>query len=746
MLTQSGLGHPSTVKNVNVLASVVAFMTILVKDELTLASLPLEDGESLVQCWAFLAVYMQGPCKENQEYLLQSSPMVELFRKTLKVHLVVPLTAHPVDNDGVHIVVEKLLKGHATKAMVSALEGRMTSASIKRLCSGLEVGAIKRRLVVHKHVQDVTWDERFLEEGLDLITLAKVAFGASFDVADMPVRVKRVNFVSEDAYVVAKRAWQESMRFYTAHAFFASMHHSVEIWWGADIGIETVYFALPSHCRMLACLGPKKDRLLNELNYKSNDRLKQFVKATYGFDQEMQHMEVLSTFKLYNVVRPYIPHFKTASFFLAISMNIIMVISVVAVARDDTRTHFIMKPQPLLDAQTVMGNFQVFFSLCVLMFILVISVPLVFRRRWNVRTKHAMLEYKLHRSIGSLDSVLDLDELKIQVEVRVEQSRVWWAHLHASYGTFGKLICLVLLLQFTLMQATPNLPSWLPGTKQTFVFYFNCLTHRSSYPIVVALLMLPFIQSTRMYLENGSGYGAFIFTALYDVVLDKYTAFYFFYFAISVGGLIVHPFMYMFHLFDIVMMSPTLQNVVASVTKPGRVLLLTTLLGLCGIYFFAMLLFFVQPTDAVDQVNHVAYCKTLMDCFALCVHRGIPHIGGVGYILSDGFHNPPQFMDRMHYWSRIVYDVAFFAFAVIMLNMIFGITVDTFSDLRTDSADRAELKMNQCFVCGQARAVFDNHYIQRGLPNGFQKHIDEEHNMYEKCLSCEGWQRLLSVT
>ncbi|ETV82851.1 hypothetical protein, variant [Aphanomyces astaci] len=714
MLTQSGLGHPSTVKNVNILASVVAFMSILVKDELTLASLPLEDGESLVQCWAFLAVYMQGPCKENQEYLLQSSPMVELFRKTLKVHLVVPLTAHPVDNDGVQIVVEKLLKGHATKAMVSALEGRMTSASITRLCSGLEVGAIKRRLVeIHeqfqlekdKHVQDVTWDERFLEEGLDLITLAKVAFGASFDVADMPMRVKRVNFVSEDAYVVAKRAWQESMRFYTAHAFFASMHHSVEIWWGADIGIETVYFALPSHCRMLACLGPKKDRLLNELNYKSNDRLKQFVKATYGFDQEMQHMEVLSTFKLYNVVRPYIPHFKTASFFLAISMNVIMV---VAVARDDTRTHFIMKPQPLFDAQTVMGNFQVFFSLCVLMFILVISVPLVFRRRWNVRTKHAMLEYKLHRSIGSLDSVLDLDELKIQVEVRVEQSRVWWAHLHASYGTFGKLICLVLLLQFTLMQATPNLPSWLP----------------------VALLMLPFIQSTRMYLENGSGYGAFIFTALYDVVLDKYTAFYFFYFAISVGGLIVHPFMYMFHLFDIVMMSPTLQNVVASVTKPGRVLLLTTLLGLCGIYFFAMLLFFAQPTDAVDQVNHVAYCKTLMDCFALCVHRGIPHIGGVGYILSDGFHNPPQFLDRTHYWSRIVYDVAFFAFAVIMLNMIFGITVDTFSDLRTDSADRAELKMNQCFVCGQARAVFDNHYIQRGLPNGFQKHIDEEHNMW----------------
>ncbi|ETW10334.1 hypothetical protein H310_00660 [Aphanomyces invadans] len=721
MLHQGSLGGPvSTTVHVNVLASVVAFMSILVKDELTLTSLGVEDGASLVQCWAFLGVYMQGPCRMNQEYLLQSSSMVELFRKSLKVHVSVPQTAQrtTLTDDGANLVIEKSLKAHAAKAMVSALEGRMasfaTSPAIARLRSGLELGGIKRRLVeIHeqfltekdRHVDDLTWDERFLEEGVHLFTLAKVVFGAAFASIAVPPVVKRAKYVSEDAFDDAKVAWQRVMRDYTAHTFFAAMHHSVEIWWGATVGLETVYFALPSHCRMLSCLGPKKDRLLNELNYKSSDRLKQFVKATAAFDQEMQHMEVLSTFMLYNLVRPYIPHFKTASFFLAMSMNIIML---VAVARDGTRSAYNMESVPLLNAQQFMGSLQVFFSFCVLMFILVISVPLVFRSRWNVRTKQAMLEYKEHRARRSLDTLLDLDDIKMQVEARVEQSRVWWAHLHASYGTFGKLICLVLLLQFTLMQAAPDLPWWLP----------------------VVLLMLPFIQSTRVYVDKSSGYGAFVFTALYDLVLDKYSAFYFVYFAISVGGLYLHPVVYVLHLFDVVMMSPTLQNVVASVTKPGRVLLLTTLLGMCGIYFFAMLLFFLLPADALDDEHHAPYCQTLIDCFSLCVHRGVPHIGGVGYILSDGFHNPPKFHDRAHYWSRFVYDVAFFAFAVIMLNMIFGITVDTFSDLRTDSAERAELRMNQCFVCGQARAVFDQHYIQRGLPNGFNKHIDEEHNMW----------------
>ncbi|RHY34707.1 hypothetical protein DYB32_000719 [Aphanomyces invadans] len=710
MLDQSYVGNANSV---NILQTVTAYLAILVKDELQLQNMTATDCASLNQCWEFLVETMQGPCSPNQEFLM-GSVMVEIFRKTIKAQINV---RPPEDDDASDELpsadLVKSLKSNAVKAMVSLLEGRTNDQVQVRLRSTLEMKAIKNRLVeIHEqfqaekeqHKSDVTWDERFLQEGVALFTLATSVFppkSAAGDESFAPVArtpadpttkpPKRGDFASESAYRSARDMWKRDATYAKVYAFFDAMHCSIELWWGVgEPRLDKVYFPKASHCRMLRYLKAKKNRLLNDLDYKSTERLKQFTSAASGFNEEMQHIENLSNFFLYNMVRPYIPHFKNISFLLAIFMNLIMV------------------------------------------FMVVISGPLIFRARLNAMLKNSMDTYKLKKTYMKQDNsefdikaaiqtidlknAMQLENMTGQVKNGVKwgkKSIVQLAknsvHFVRSYLPFMKMIFLMYLLQFTLLQAFPDFPNWVP----------------------FLVLFLPFVRNTREYLEKSSSWVGLLYTFVYDVIFDKITAFYSVYLVTAFCATMVHPIFYGYHLLDLVIMSPSLQNVVRAVTKPGRALALTCLLGLFVIYFYTMLLFFFNPNDSTDDDTHIEYCSTLMDCFLTVVHRGLISGGGIGDYLTSGLNHPPNINVRTEYWLRILYDLSFFVLVIVLLlNIIFGITIDTFGDLRTETNEREDLKRNQCFVCGLPRDVFDNHYMQLGISNGFEKHITEDHNMW----------------
>jgi len=60
----------------------------------------------------------------------------------------------------------------------------------------------------------------------------------------------------------------------------------------------------------------------------------------------------------------------------------------------------------------------------------------------------------------------------------------------------------------------------------------------------------------------------------------------------------------------------------------------------------------------------------------------------------------------------------------VLLNVIFGIIIDTFGQLRTEAASKRYSMENACFICGVDRFTFDT---QGG---GFKRHITEDHNMW----------------
>lgn len=66
------------------------------------------------------------------------------------------------------------------------------------------------------------------------------------------------------------------------------------------------------------------------------------------------------------------------------------------------------------------------------------------------------------------------------------------------------------------------------------------------------------------------------------------------------------------------------------------------------------------------------------------------------------------------------------AIRFVLLNVIRGITVDTFSELRVAKIEKTRDIMETCFICGLDKQIFDRDKASRG----FRAHIKKEHNMW----------------
>lgn len=52
--------------------------------------------------------------------------------------------------------------------------------------------------------------------------------------------------------------------------------------------------------------------------------------------------------------------------------------------------------------------------------------------------------------------------------------------------------------------------------------------------------------------------------------------------------------------------------------------------------------------------------------------------------------------------ARVIYDLLFFFIVIIIvLNLIFGVIIDTFADLRSEKQKKEEILKTTCFICGK---------------------------------------------
>ena len=91
---------------------------------------------------------------------------------------------------------------------------------------------------------------------------------------------------------------------------------------------------------------------------------------------------------------------------------------------------------------------------------------------------------------------------------------------------------------------------------------------------------------------------------------------------------------------------------------------------------------------------------TLWMCIITTLNQGLRNGGGIGDVLR-----PPSSTEPF-YTLRLIYDMLFFfVVIIIVLNLIFGVIIDTFADLRSEKQNKEEVIKNTCFICGLERKV-----------------------------------------
>lgn len=61
-----------------------------------------------------------------------------------------------------------------------------------------------------------------------------------------------------------------------------------------------------------------------------------------------------------------------------------------------------------------------------------------------------------------------------------------------------------------------------------------------------------------------------------------------------------------------------------------------------------------------------------------------------------------HFLQEPLFAARVVYDLLFFFMVIIIvLNLIFGVIIDTFADLRSEKQKKEEVLKTTCFICGK---------------------------------------------
>ena len=174
----------------------------------------------------------------------------------------------------------------------------------------------------------------------------------------------------------------------------------------------------------------------------------------------------------------------------------------------------------------------------------------------------------------------------------------------------------------------------------------------------------------------------------YSFLKESYPIFFVIHILSTILGLTVNPFFLTLQLLTIVFISDTTLYVVQAITTHFDQLILTFILTIFVMYCYAVLtseMFFdTLSSNGQSPVD----CTHLWDCFLYHINFGIRSGGGI----ADVTNSVSPIDQPGYYVSKFFFDLMFFILInIISLNIIFGIIIDTFADMRDESSARSNL-------------------------------------------------------
>jgi hypothetical protein len=177
-----------------------------------------------------------------------------------------------------------------------------------------------------------------------------------------------------------------------------------------------------------------------------------------------------------------------------------------------------------------------------------------------------------------------------------------------------------------------------------------------------------------------------------ETILNQtYPILFMFYIVCSFLGIFVQPFFFTLLLLTIATLSTTMDYVVKAITTHIDQLALTVILMLMVIYCYAMLSaeYFFDKLESNQTGGDFLNCTQLWECLTYVFNYGLRNGGGIG----DASVPVDPLSDEGRYMAKFFFDVVFFFLVnVISLNIIFGIIIDTFADMRQKNDDKGKAK------------------------------------------------------
>lgn len=179
---------------------------------------------------------------------------------------------------------------------------------------------------------------------------------------------------------------------------------------------------------------------------------------------------------------------------------------------------------------------------------------------------------------------------------------------------------------------------------------------------------------------------------------------------------------------DILFRIKSLNTVVQAVYRPLWLLVSTFMLVISFLFILAVIYYErFGETDFLDEEmdgRKVPVCDNMIRCILYAIDTGLREGGGLGDALLLDFEYAVTRFDTYHI-QRIVFDViSFLVIQTILLQMFFGIIVDTFADIRDERNHISQDQRTYCFICGLPSSTLNF----KG--NGFDHHTTKEHNMW----------------
>ena len=169
-----------------------------------------------------------------------------------------------------------------------------------------------------------------------------------------------------------------------------------------------------------------------------------------------------------------------------------------------------------------------------------------------------------------------------------------------------------------------------------------------------------------------------------------------------------------------VVRSDSVKRVAMAISENTRQFLWTLLLLLIAIFIYSILGFYFFNDLFVDSDTGTAMCTDTFMCFFWTLNLGLRNGGGIGDSIGERAYDEAN---PWGYVASVLYDLSFFVIVIILLmNVIFGMIIDAFGQLRDMKNANEEDAMNVCFICGLDRGEYERRA-------SFDAHTANEHNV-----------------